>query len=221
MEVGPMRRNRARKSSGGKGSRAADRPGGGRRATGSPKAAGGRPELVVTPKAASRAPAKRRGKVRPTPKATVRAKPTPPPATAVLAITDRGRPRSNRPFLQRVVRAALEHGGAPAMPVSLLLTDDTEIAQVHADFLGDATATDVISFAIDGEAELVVSVETAARNAEAHGHALAAEVALYVVHGLLHLCGYDDRTARARARMRRAERAVLAALGLVVADVDG
>ncbi len=137
-----------------------------------------------------------------------------------LQVTDRGRPRINRTFLRRVVRAALEHGGAPQMPVSLLLTDDAEIAQIHDRFLGDATPTDVISFAIDGSAELVISKETAARCAREREHAVVAEVALYVVHGLLHLCGYDDRGARARARMRRAERSVLATLGIAVDDVD-
>lgn len=137
-----------------------------------------------------------------------------------LQITDRGRPRSDRNFLRRVVRAALEHGGAMQMPVSLLLTDDEEIAQIHADFLGDATPTDVISFALDGAAELVVSVETAARCARERGHTVRAEVALYVVHGLLHLCGHDDKGVRARARMRAAERAVLSSLGIAIDDVD-
>lgn len=137
-----------------------------------------------------------------------------------LLVTDRGRPRSDRAFLRRVVRAALEHGGVPQMPVSLLLTDDEEIGRIHDDFLGDPSPTDVISFALDGQAELVVSVETAARCAKEHGHSVKDEVALYVVHGLLHLCGHDDKGARDRARMRKAERAVLATLGIDVADVD-
>lgn len=140
--------------------------------------------------------------------------------TPSLQVTDRGRPRLGRAFLRRVVRAALLHGGAPQMPVSLLLTDDEEIAAIHDRFLGDATPTDVISFAIDGAAELVISTETAVRCARESAHEVAAEVALYVVHGLLHLCGYDDRGARARARMRAAERAVLTSLGLHVGDVD-
>ncbi|MGE3173567.1 MAG: rRNA maturation RNase YbeY [Planctomycetota bacterium] len=138
-----------------------------------------------------------------------------------LQITDRGRPRSDRAFLRRVVRAALEHGGVPQMPVSLLLTDDAEIGGIHGEFLGDRRPTDVISFALDGAAELVVSVETAARQARVHGHSTRAEVALYVVHGLLHLCGFDDKGARARARMRAAERAVLHTLGIEIGNVDG
>ena len=137
-----------------------------------------------------------------------------------LQVTDRGRPRTSKALLRRVVRAALEYGGAPQMPVSLLLTDDAEIAGIHGRFLGDSRPTDVISFAIDGAAEIAVSVETAARCARDRAHEVAAEVSLYVVHGLLHLCGYDDRRPRARARMRRAERDVLATLGFAIGDVD-
>ena len=140
--------------------------------------------------------------------------------TPSLQVTDRGRPRTSRALLRRVVRAALVHGGAPLMPVSLLLCDDVEIAAIHARWLGDATPTDVISFAIDGAAELAISTETAARCARTRGHAVADEIALYVAHGLLHLCGYDDRGARARARMRAAERAVLASLDIHIGDGD-
>lgn len=137
-----------------------------------------------------------------------------------LEVRDRGRPRTDPKLLRRVVRATLEHAGRTDLRVSLLLTDDAEIARVHADFLGDPSPTDVISFDLDGQAEIVVSVQTAKRTANSHGHALRAEVALYVVHGLLHVCGFDDIAPRDRARMRAAERAVLQRLSLVVADVD-
>jgi len=142
------------------------------------------------------------------------------PTAVDLAVTDRGRPRTSPAFLRRVVAAALAFAGRPSLRVSLLLTDDREIARVHAAFLGSLRATDVISFDVDGTAEIVVSVTTAARAARALGHARAAEIALYVVHGILHQCGYDDVRTRARARMRRAERTVLDALALHVADVD-
>lgn len=137
-----------------------------------------------------------------------------------LEVLDHGRPRTERTFLRRVVRTALAHGGRPEMPVSLLLTDDAEIARIHGEYLGDPTPTDVIAFDIDDEAELVVSVETARRSARELGHAVRAEVALYVVHGILHVCGYDDIKSRDRARMRTAERQVMRSLRLSVRDVD-
>lgn len=137
-----------------------------------------------------------------------------------LEVADRGRPRTPRPFVAKVVRAVLEFAARPDLPVSLLLTDDAEIAALHARHLDDPTPTDVMSFDVDGAAEIVVSVTTARRVAKARGHAVRAEVALYIVHGLLHVLGHDDVAPRARARMRRAEREVMQRLGLVVAPVD-
>jgi probable rRNA maturation factor len=64
---------------------------------------------------------------------------------------------------------------------------------------------------LDGE--LIVSSETAAREALAHGWSPEAELLLYVVHGLLHLCGYDDLTDEARPVMRSREREYLALWG--------
>ena len=137
-----------------------------------------------------------------------------------LSVTDRYRPRTDRAFLRRVVAAALAFTDRRAMPVSLLLTDDAEIASLHARHLDDPTPTDVISFAIDGEAEIVVSCETARRKANEHGHSARAEIALYIVHGLLHVAGFDDVRASDRVRMRSAEREVMRRLRLRVHDVD-
>jgi probable rRNA maturation factor len=143
-----------------------------------------------------------------------------PPEEPQLDVVDRARPRTPRPFLARVVRAALAHGGRPAMPVALLLTGDREIGRLHAEFLGDPSPTDVISFAVDDGAEIVVSVDTARRVAKQKGHAARAEVALYVVHGLLHVMGWDDVRPRLREQMRAAEAAIMRSLGLAYAPVD-
>ena len=143
-----------------------------------------------------------------------------PRARLSLEIVDRGRPRTDPAFVRRVVRAALQHVRRPGLRVSLLITDDREIAALHAQFLGDPTPTDVISFEDDDGAELVVSKETARRCAREHGHTIAAELALYVVHGILHTTGFDDVTARDRERMRMAERAIMQRLRLRVRPVD-
>jgi probable rRNA maturation factor len=115
------------------------------------------------------------------------------------------------------VEAALEHGGRPGLSLSVVFVDDAEIAELHGRWLGDPTPTDVISFDLGGgegpDGELYVSVERARSEARARGLALEHELALYLVHGALHLCGHDDHAARARARMRAAEATVLAALG--------
>lgn len=137
-----------------------------------------------------------------------------------LAVTDRFRPRTRRAFVERVVAAALDHAGRLDLEVSLLLTDDAEIARLHGEFLGDPTPTDVITFPLDDAVEIVVSVECARRCARELGHTIRAELALYIVHGLLHVCGHDDVRAADRCRMRAAERAILAALGMSVHAVD-
>ena len=70
------------------------------------------------------------------------------------------------------------------------------------------------------EGELIVSTETALREAAAHGWSPQDEVLLYVVHGLLHLCGYDDLTDEARPSMRVREREVLAGWQLVPTGLE-
>lgn len=137
-----------------------------------------------------------------------------------LTIIDRFRPRSDRRLLERVVAAALQHGDRPELEVALLLTDDAGIAELHGRFLDDPSPTDVMSFESDGAADVVVNVQCARAEAARRGTTIRSELALYVAHGLLHLCGHDDHAASARARMRAAEREVLAAIGLRAAPID-
>tara|TARA_R110002072_G_scaffold269079_11_gene428395 strand:- start:60893 stop:61312 length:420 start_codon:yes stop_codon:yes gene_type:complete len=138
----------------------------------------------------------------------------------MLEITDRFRPRTERALVERVVAAVRDYAERPDLEVSLLLTDDKEIGELHEQFLDDPSPTDVMSFEMDNGAELVVSVETAQRVANEAGHAVDAEVALYIVHGMLHTVGYDDIEDKDRRRMRDAERAIMQRLQLVVREVD-
>lgn len=84
----------------------------------------------------------------------------------------------------------------PALEISLL--DDAEMARIHGEFLADATPTDVITF---DHGELLIGVETAARQADEFGSSQAREIALYGIHGMLHLAGYDDREAVTAKKM--------------------
>lgn len=119
--------------------------------------------------------------------------------------------------VRRVVRAALAFGGRPRARVSVVLLGDRELARLHADFLGDPSPTDVIAFDLGDEGgaagEICCSVSCARRVARERGVPAKRELALYLVHGALHLCGYDDHAPRDRARMRAAEKRVLGALG--------
>jgi probable rRNA maturation factor len=102
------------------------------------------------------------------------------------------------------------------LEVVVALVDDATIAELHARFLGEEGPTDVLSFP---QGEIVVSAETALREAEARGIPPLHELMLYVVHGALHLKGFDDCRSDERRRMRREERRVLERLG--VGDVYG
>lgn len=103
--------------------------------------------------------------------------------------------------------------------LSVAFVDDAAIARVHADFMDDPSPTDVITFPanadMDSAGEILISVDQARARADEHGLSFSQELALYLIHGWLHLAGYDDRCDEDRARMREAEQAALA---LVEAD---
>lgn len=93
--------------------------------------------------------------------------------------------------------------------LSVAFLTDTALARLHADFLGDPTVTDVITFEGRPEfglaGEICVSADTAARFAYEHDRDFSAELTLYLVHGWLHLAGYDDLVPAKKRVMRRAE----------------
>lgn len=124
----------------------------------------------------------------------------------------------DRDWAAGVVRATLRAEGVGRAAISVALTDDASIRVINARHLGHDYATDVISFLLsdDGDAELVgdlvISAEMAARVAAEVGVAPRDELALYMVHGLLHLCGYDDHEVDDVATMRGREAAILGSL---------
>ncbi len=126
----------------------------------------------------------------------------------------------NREALQRAAQVAAQHRGFSTGEIGIRVCGDDEIRRVNIDHLDHDYATDVISFGYVADAphvegELVASVETAMRTAATlPGWSPENELLLYVVHGVLHICGMDDQDADSRADMRLAERAVLKRLGI-------
>ena len=100
-------------------------------------------------------------------------------------------------------------GGCPAGELSLAFVGDRELARLHEVFLADPSPTDVITFsgdpALGVAGEICVSADAARRQAGRGAGAFTRELMLYVVHGWLHLAGYDDLRPEAKRRMRRAE----------------
>src|SRR5262245_51417779 len=128
-----------------------------------------------------------------------------------LSLDNRQSQPVNESLLIEQLTIALQSEQVAGADVTIALVDDAELHRVNREFLEHDWPTDVISFsyaenegilAVDGprgagrslDGELVVSVETAARCATVHGWSFHAELLLYCVHGLLHLCGYDDLT---------------------------
>ena len=120
----------------------------------------------------------------------------------------------------QAVAAALAHGERSGLRVDLLFVDDPTLRDLHEQFLDDPTLTDVMAFdysqadeaALDPEAEVYVSVDRARAVALEREDPVHDELLLYIVHGCLHLCGFDDHADEDRDEMRAAERVVLASL---------
>jgi probable rRNA maturation factor len=142
----------------------------------------------------------------------------PRPAAKIAVAWDGIEPWLGSANIVRAARAALAHGGRPDLTLSVVFVSDRALARLHERHLGDPSPTDVITFdlsdALEGPSgEIYASSECARRTARERGVDPRRELVLYVVHGALHLCGFDDRARADRARMRVAETHVLDALG--------
>ncbi len=128
-------------------------------------------------------------------------------------------------MLRQGIREALRRFDMASADVSVAVVTDTEIAELHEKYMNITGATDVLTFdladerheGVNGrhvEGEIVVSADTAARRAKERAHPVAAELALYVVHGTLHLLGLDDATEQEAMKMHEMEDEILTAIGV-------
>ena len=126
----------------------------------------------------------------------------------------------DRKQMREAVRVVLEGEGVADAEISLAFVDDATIHRLNKQFLQHDEPTDVLSFPLSEPkskklcGELVIGAEVALAQATERGHDVQAELALYVIHGLLHLCGHDDHDDEEAQAMRASERRYLAALGL-------
>lgn len=87
--------------------------------------------------------------------------------------------------------------------IEITFLDDDEMARLHGEFLGDGTTTDVITF---DHGELLIGVETAERQSLEFETSIHQEIALYGIHGMLHLAGFDDRDSLEAKLMERRQK---------------
>lgn len=119
------------------------------------------------------------------------------------------------------IRRALAQGGVTRASVSVAIVDDRAIHELNRKFLNHDEPTDVLSFVLEKSAdgldgEIIASAETAIRQAPRFLLNPPEELVLYLVHGALHLSGYDDHTSLQCKEMRRMESIVLAEFGIEV-----
>ena len=93
--------------------------------------------------------------------------------------------------------------------VNVTLVSDKRIAGIHKRFMNEPGPTDVITFQ---HGDIVISAETARRQARQFRTTVDHELRLYVAHGLLHLHGFDDQTATGAAEMKRVQERLVASL---------
>jgi probable rRNA maturation factor len=120
------------------------------------------------------------------------------------------------PKIRRIVEVSLQNclakprvkDALPPPVVEITLLGEAAIAKVHGEFLDAPTPTDVITFE---HGEILIGVPIAADNARTFGHPAEHEIALCVIHGLLHLLGYDDLTEKERNLMFSRQNEILKA----------
>lgn len=106
--------------------------------------------------------------------------------------------------------------------LSVVLVDDAHMASLHERFAGVSGTTDVLTFDLRDagerlnrvEGEVYVCIDVARRQAASRGHTLGDELLLYLLHGVLHLMGYDDHDDEAYAAMHQREDEVLEQIGV-------
>jgi probable rRNA maturation factor len=126
---------------------------------------------------------------------------------------DRGR-------MREIVRTVLQGEKVLDAEISLAFVDNPTIHRLNQRYLQHDEPTDILTFPLSEPGarklagELVIGVEVGQAQALNRGHDIMTELALYVIHGLLHLCGYDDHTDADIAAIRQRERHYLLQVGL-------
>jgi len=127
-----------------------------------------------------------------------------------------------RNVLERAATAALAHHAAQG-DLTLVLTDDVQIRQLNRDYLGNDAPTDVLAFPASETdpqtgapylGDVLISIPRAEEQARAAHHSLQEEAQVLVVHGVLHLLGYDHANPPEKTRMWKVQTQILTRLGL-------
>ena len=130
----------------------------------------------------------------------------------------------NKSKIRKVVKVVLNKEVKSAK-LSIAFVDNEEIKRLNERFLGSNEVTDVIAFPLSNKedflsGEIVISVETAVEVANRKKSNVEGEIILYLVHGILHLLGYNDNNKKNATIMHEKESEILAFLGYNVPEVE-
>ncbi len=147
------------------------------------------------------------------------------PHTIFVTVEEPFRAAVNEDWVERVARATLEAEAVPLAEIGVLVTNDKRLRELNRLYAGEDAPTDVLSFSLrEGEefaspdetlrlGEVIISYRTAERQAQAAGRSTDDEVAHLLVHGVLHLLGYDHAEAEEGRRMRAREEELVRIVG--------
>ncbi len=152
-------------------------------------------------------------------------------AQIIVEIDEKYQEPVEEAWLEAAARATLRACGRDALSLSILVVEDEELRRYNRLYRQQDAPTDVLSFAVqegsqlsaempdalaaqlDAElGDLLLAFPYASRQAERHGHSLSAELQLLVVHGTLHLLGYDHDTESRQDEMWRKQSEILSSL---------
>lgn len=135
-------------------------------------------------------------------------KPRPRPMTDIDVVFRAPLGSIGAQLFQEAIRFALTAERLRASLISCAVVGDAEIREINRRFLNHDHVTDIITFPLEEdplEAELVISADTARRQAREYGVTVREECIRLAIHGILHLAGHDDGTEEDRRRMKRRE----------------
>jgi probable rRNA maturation factor len=147
----------------------------------------------------------------------------PGPSYQVLIANEQATLTIDESKIESAVRSVFADSPFQSAMVSVAVVDDPTIHTINRQYLQHDYPTDVLSFVLEDDGrhlqgELVVSADTAVRNAADYGWSAAEELLLYLVHGSLHLVGYRDKEPAEIDAMRQAEAAHMQHLGVSMPD---
>jgi len=160
-----------------------------------------------------------------TPRVSGKSRTPAPPLRLAISAGAMGKPYIR--FLRKHLREAHRLLGPPLAELSLALVGDARMSRLHRQFMEMDGPTDVLTFPMEFETsglaisgEVVVCVPEARRQAKTRRTAVERELLLYALHGMLHLCGFDDQTKAGFREMHAREDQILTRLGLGAVFVD-